>query len=252
MPAARRSARACLDPGVRRVVALSGVTCAPSALGAPRLRATRGGRHWVKGTPRGPAAFGVSFRGFGGRAFRPVLVSARRGFWNATPAARRRAARGTPQRVRRAARCGCAFVRARPSSGDIAAFRWDVQAQRQRACPSRPHARRLGGWWGASRSDRQAAGVPVAQGRRARWAQPRGTAVGAAKATLRNLPARRGRGAPNDARRDGRGGRHPAARSGAGDGLLSELDRTPIERESLAYGSTCWSFTARTTACPAP
>ena len=187
--------------------------------GAPRLRATRGGRHWVEGTSRGPAAFGVSSRGFGGRAFRPVFLSARRGFWNATPAARRRAPRGTPQRVRRAAPCGCAFASKWLTSGDIAAIRWDDQAQRQRACPPRPHARRLGGRWGASRSARQAAGVPGARGRRAKWVQPQGNQVQVVTTTLRNLQARRERHAPNDARRDGRIARCPGDRSGAGDAI---------------------------------
>ena len=133
----------------------SRISCAPSALrwreavplssresparrarcGAPRLRATRGGRHWVKGASRGPAAFGVSSRGFAGRAFRPVLVSARRSFGNATPAARRRAPRDTPQRARRAARCGCAL----PARGQRAV------APRRFAGVSRPMAKELFG-----------------------------------------------------------------------------------------------------------
>ncbi len=101
--------------------------------GVPRLRATRGGRHWLRGAPCGPAAFGVSSRGFAGRAFRPVLVLARRGFRNATPAARRRAARGTPHRGRRAERCGCAFASAGPTSGGIAESPWDFGDQRAEA-----------------------------------------------------------------------------------------------------------------------
>jgi len=187
--------------------------------GASRLHATRGGRHWAEDASCGLAAFGVSSRGFAGRAFRPVFLSARRSFWNATPAARRRAPRGTPQRGRRAERCGGVFASGWLTSGDIAASRWDIRAQRQGACPPRPHARRLGGRWGASRSARQAAGVPGARGRRAEWVQPQGNQVQIVTTTLRNLQARRERHAPNDARRDGRIARCPGDRPGAGDAI---------------------------------
>ena len=123
----------------------------------------------------------------------PAARSTRRTLWlriYARPASERRR-RGTLPR------------RPRPTNGN-----WSV------ATTARP----LSGWWGTSRSDRQAAGVLVARGRRARLAQPQGAIDGAAQATLRNLRARVECYAQNDARRDGRGERCPAARSGAGDG----------------------------------
>jgi hypothetical protein len=108
--------------------------------GASRLRATRGGRHWVEGASCGPAAFGVRSCGSAGRAFRPVFLLARRRFWNVTPAARRRAPRGTPQRVRRAAPCG--QVRRPPCSSIVhlvarRAARAELRASPQGTAPGR-------------------------------------------------------------------------------------------------------------------
>jgi hypothetical protein len=206
-----------------------------------RLRANRaaghrdsarlgGGRPLPSRASCGPAAFGA-------RSARTRAACLPADGWLGPPYssnghARRlsRAPRGTPHHGRRAVPCGCAFVSARPSSRRIRAFRPDIRHRRFGACQSRPHARRLGGWWGASRSERQAAGVPLARGRRAGLAQPRATAVGAAKARLRDLLARRERSALNDDRRDGRGGRYPAARSGAGDdpSLVGKAHRSAI------------------------
>ena len=82
------------------------------------------------------------------------------GGWSARPAVRltgharrlSRAPRGTPHHARRAARCGCAVCSTRATSS---AFLLSA------------YARRLGGRRCASRSGRQAAGVPGARGWRA-------------------------------------------------------------------------------------
>jgi hypothetical protein len=89
-----------------------------------------------------------------------------------TPTALRRTAtpRGTTHHGRRAARCGCNVGPAGPSTDGVTASPRDLDAKLHCARPPRPNARRLGGWWGTSRSGRQAAGVPVARGQRARWA----------------------------------------------------------------------------------
>jgi hypothetical protein len=156
--------------------------------GAPRLRATRGGRYWIEGIACGPAAFGVSSRGSAASDFRPVLVPARRSFRSATPAARRRAPRGTPHHGRRAARCGR-----------------DPLTQTTSSVPSAPSPR--GAWAGG--------GVPRAADvrRRARQARqgggpgsewPEGTTQPSLSLPARKLRARREHEWPNDARRDGR------------------------------------------------
>jgi hypothetical protein len=165
-------------------------------------------------------------------AFRRMVCRARRlAEWSRPPPESRSARYPAPRPARRAVwtqgrtrravdrRCRCVSL--------------GMEAQREGVCPPRPHARRLGGWWGTSRSDRQAAGVPVARERRAERARPQGTQVETGTTTLRNLLARRKRRALNDARRDGRGGRCPAARSGAVDDP-SMVDRAPSPQWSIA------------------
>jgi hypothetical protein len=76
-------------------------------------------------------------------------------------------------------------------------------------CPS--------GLRGASRSARQAVGIPLPQVRLARWARPEGTAREFAALPARQLRACRERRWLNDAHRDARGVEVPAARSGTRD-----------------------------------
>jgi hypothetical protein len=95
----------------------------------------------------------------------------------------------------------------------------NVQALQLRHTGRRPNGLR-----GASRSARQAVGIPLAQVRLARWAQSEGTAPEFSTLPARQLRACRERRWLNDAHRDARGVEVPAARSGARD-AVAEADQ---------------------------